>query len=118
MVPFEPGNKSGPTADGTEALIAKDPNAYWDGVKDKVVSSFHPSPRIVVIPVFDPYIYESGRQHGRMDFKIANFVGFFIEDVSPGGDVLGRVVPTIGLVRPNAGPIPGGAFLRAIRLVE
>lgn len=115
MVPVEPGNMTGPTKQGSEELIAKDPGAYWNG--DHVVSSQKPSPRVVVIPVFDPFVYEEGRQHGRLDIKIANFVGFFIEDMV-GNDVRGRLVPMTGLVRGNGGSIPSSTFLNAIRLIE
>ena len=74
--------------------------------------------RIIVIPVFDPYVYESARQTGATDVTIANFVGFFIEDLQ-GNSVLGRMVPMTGLIRNNGGPpIPNGAFLQAIHLVE
>jgi hypothetical protein len=114
MVPVEPGNMTGPTGHGTSDLIAKDPGARW--VNGEVVSTFKPSPRIVVIPVFDPNVYEAGRQHGRLDIKIANFVGFFVEDVQ-GNDVIGRMVPMTGLVSGN-GPVSPGAYLQAIRLVE
>jgi len=118
MVPVEPGSMTGPTVSGTEALIAKDPGAYWDDAKDEIVSSFHPSPRVVVIPVYDPVVYEIGRQGGRLDLQIANLVGFFIEDMV-GNNVIGRIVPMTGLIRNNGGaPVPNGAFLRAIRLVE
>jgi hypothetical protein len=69
-----------------------------------------------VLPVFDPYVYEESRQHGRQDMKIANFVGFFIENLS-GNTVTGRMVPMTGLVSGN-GPVSPGAYLSAIRLVE
>jgi hypothetical protein len=114
MVPVEPGNMTGPTGHGTADLIAKDSGARW--VNGEVVSTFRPSPRIIVIPVFDPNVYEEGRQHGRLDIKIANFVGFFVEDVQ-GNDVIGRMVPMTGLVSGN-GPVSPGAYLQAIRLVE
>ncbi len=104
----------GPTDHGTSALIAQDPNAYWNTATGEVVSNQSPSPRVVVIPVFDPEVFERGRQEGRIDIQVANFVGFFIEDMV-GNDVLGRVVPMVGLVR---GDPPVNSFLRAIRLVE
>jgi Flp pilus assembly protein TadG len=116
MVPVEPGNMTGPTKQGTEDLIAKDPGAYWDGANRKVVSSHNPSPRVVVIPVFDPKVYEDSRQHGRQDIQIANFVGFFIEAMQ-GNDVRGRIVPHMGLIRGN-GTAPAGSFLRTIRLIQ
>jgi hypothetical protein len=115
MVPVEPGNMTGPTVQGTGDLIAKDPNAYWDTAKRQVHSSFNPSPRIVVLPVFDPVVYENGRQTGREDIKVANLVGFFIESAA-GNSVTGRLVPATGLRRGNNPP--GASFLKAIRLVE
>jgi Flp pilus assembly protein TadG len=114
-LPVEPGNMTGPTVQGTQDLIAKDPNAYWDTARRRVVSSFNPSPRIVVLPVFDPVVYEESRQHGRQDIQVANLVGFFIEDAS-GNTVTGRLVPATGLIRHSN--VPGGAFLKAVRLVE
>lgn len=113
---IEPGSMVGPTTQGTQALIDKDPSAYWDDSAKKVVSSYHPSPRIVILPVFHPYVYESARQTGATDIEIANFVGFFIENLS-GTSVTGRVVPNTGLVS-GTGPVGPGAFLQAIRLVE
>jgi hypothetical protein len=113
MIDVEPGNMTGKTTAGTQALIDKDPAAYWDNTKG-VVSQFHPSPRIIVIPVFDPDVYDAGREHGRLDIQVANFVGFFIEDLQ-GNSVIGRIVPMTGLLRGNA---PKGAFLKVIRLVE
>jgi hypothetical protein len=115
-VPVEPGNMTGPTTHGTQVLIDKDPSAYWDTAAKRVVSSFNPSPRVVVIPVFDPHEYELSRQHGRQDIQVANLVGFFIEELQ-GNSVLGRIVPHTGLIRGN-GPVPGGAFLKAIRLIQ
>ncbi len=116
-ISVEPGNMTGPTVRGTQELIDKDPGAYWDAAQKRVVSQFSPSPRSVVIPVFDPKVYEESRQHGRQDIKVANLVGFFIEDLQ-GNDVLGRIVPMTGLIRAEQGPVPGGAFLKAIRLVQ
>jgi hypothetical protein len=115
-IPVEPGNMTGPTTSGTDDLIAKDRDAYWDSTSRRVVSQFNPSPRVIVIPVFDPMVYEDSRQHGRQEIKVANLVGFFVDSVH-GNSVYGRIVPTTGLIR-GTGPVPGGAFLRAIRLVQ
>lgn len=112
----EPGSMTGPTTSGTQDLIDKDPTATWDDANKKVVSNYHPSPRIVILPVFHPYKYESARQTGATDIEIANFVGFFIESLS-GNTVTGRVVPNTGLIS-GGGPVGPGAFLQAIRLVE
>ena len=116
LVAGEPGNMVGPTNAGTQALIDRDPSAYWDAGSREVVSSQSPSPRIVVLPVFNPDKYDSARSQGRTEIEISNFVGFFIESSGAGG-VVGRVVPTTGLLRGGI-PAPTGAFLRTIRLVE
>jgi hypothetical protein len=114
----EPGNMVGPTRQGVEALIDKDPTAYWDDSEQRVVSSYHPSPRIGIIPVFDPDFYYTGKQNGRnADLKVTNFVGVFFEGMQ-GGDVIGRIVPVSGLIDGDAGPAPAGAFPKVIRLIQ
>jgi hypothetical protein len=115
QVPLETGNKQGPTHHGTESLIAQDPTASWAAVNRRVVSPYSPSPRVVHIPVFDPYVWQSGRAHGNQILIVANIVAFFVEDVTGGGDVIGYMVPSTGLRRGNPG---AGAYLRAIRLVQ
>lgn len=114
----EPGNMVGPTTDGIDDLIAKDPSAYWDTTNNKAVSTVSPSPRVVAIPLYDPVYYDTGKQNGRnADLKVANYLGFFIVGRS-GNNVYGRITPISGLVRGNGGPAPTGAFPKAIRLVE
>jgi hypothetical protein len=114
----EPGNMVGPTQQGMDDLIAKDPNAYWDTATNSVHSSMNPSPRIVAIPLFDPYYYWTGKQNGRnASLKFVNYLGFFIEDMR-GGQVVGRITPIGGLRDGNGGPAPAGAFPKAIRLVQ
>ena len=114
----EPGNMVGPTRQGIDALVDKDPGAYWDTVHDRVVSNMHPSPRVALIPVFDPMFYATGKQQGRnADLVVANFIGVFVEGMQ-GNDVIARVMPATGLINGAAGPAPAGAFPRAIRLVE
>jgi hypothetical protein len=120
----EPGDMSGPTNQGIDDLIAKDPNARWEGgpglagcncVKN---SAFGTSPRVFPIPVYDPGYYSDGKQNGRnADFKVANVIGFFVTERS-GNQVYGRITPITGLVDRNAGPAPKGSFAKAIRLVE
>jgi hypothetical protein len=114
----EPGNMVGPTTDGIDQLIAKDPNATWDTTNNKAVSTMNPSPRVVAIPVYDPVYYDTGKQNGRTaDLKVANYLGFFIVGRS-GNNVYGRITPIAGLIKGNGGPAPVGAFPMAIRLVE
>jgi len=119
LMDAEPGNMVGPTKQGTEGLVDKDPNARWDTtckcVKD---SAFRISPRVVVIPVYDPVYYETGKQNGsNASLKIANYIGFFIEEMT-GNEVTGRITPVGGVFKGDAGPAPNGAFPVVIRLVK
>jgi hypothetical protein len=115
---MEPGNMVGPTTSGIDLLIARDPNAYWDDAQNRVVSTINPSPRVAVIPLYDPIYYDTGKLNGRTaDLKVANYLGFFIESRS-GNNVYGRITPVSGLIDGNGGPAPTGAFPKAIRLVE
>ena len=114
----EPGNMVGPTKQGTDALIAKDPDAYWDSTNNRVVSSMHPSPRVAIIPVYDPVYYAEGKHNSRnADLKVVNYIGFFIEGMQ-GNSVMGRITPVSGIMNGNAGPAPSGSFPMVIRLVQ
>ena len=108
----------GPTTDGIDALIAKDPMAYWDTSAEKVISKMNPSPRIFPIPLYDPEYYATGKKEGRnADLKMANWIGFFVEG-RKGASIYGRITPILGEFDPDAGPAPEGIFPMAIRLVE
>ena len=118
MMQPEPGAMAGPTADGIDDLIAKDPNARWDEGQKKVITDLHPTPRIFPIPLYDPDFYQSGKANGRdASLRMANWVGFFVESRN-GNNVFGRIVPILGVIDPDAGPAPAGTFPRAIRLVQ
>lgn len=115
----EPGSMVGPTAQGTNDLIARDPGAYWDtGCGCVKGSAFAKSPRVGVIPLYDPVYYEEGKHNGRgASLSIANYLGFFIEGMR-GNDVMGRITPVAGVLAPGAGPAPAGAFPTVIQLVQ
>ena len=116
--PSEPGNMVGPTQQGMDDLIARDPNAYWDVANKRVVSTMHPSPRVAIIPLFDPYYYDTGKVNGRnASLKLVNYLGFFIEEMR-GNEVVGRITPVGGIRNGNGGPAPAGAFPKSIRLVQ
>jgi hypothetical protein len=115
---MEPGNMVGPTTSGVADLIARDPGAYWDDTRNRVVSTMNPSPRVAIIPVFDPVYYAEGKANGRnADLKVANYIGFFIESKS-GNNVYGRITPVAGIYKGSSGQAPINAFPKAIRLVE
>ena len=97
----EPGNMVGPTRAGHEELVAKDPGRPL-GRRLRLrqtAAAFGTSPRVASIPVYDPVFYEKGKQNGRnAAFKIANFIGFFIDGMQ-GNEVIGRITPIGGVFR-------------------
>ena len=120
LMTAEPGAIVGPTVSGVEALIAKDPTAYWDDDCNCVHSQFGlSSPRVFPIPLYDPEYYAVGVTQGRnADLKMSNWLGFFVEGHS-GNEIYGRITPILGMIDGDAGPAPDdGVFPRAVRLVE
>jgi hypothetical protein len=119
MVP-ENGNMVGPTKQGTNDLVAQDPNAFWDQDCNCVKGSAFPlSPRIRIVPLYNPAVYAQGQQTGKSgpQLQVVNYLGFFIESVNANGQVIGRITPALGKISPNGGP-PVGAFPRALMLVQ
>jgi hypothetical protein len=114
----EPGNMVGPTNQGIDALLAQDPNAYWDNVYNRPVSTMKPSPRVFPIPLFDPDYYQFTKENGKnAALRVSNWLGFFLVD-RVGNEVHGRVTPIQGIIDGNAGPAPDDVFPKVIRLVE
>ena len=114
----EPGAMTGPTIQGIDDLIAKDPAAYWDDDCNCVHSDFGlRSPRVFPIPLYDPEYYAIGKTQGRdADLKMANWLGFFVEGHT-GNEIYGRITPILGMIDGD-GPTGEGAFPLAVRLVE
>lgn len=125
----EPGNKTGPTAQGVEALIALDPDARM--VRNAagrwvVMSSRYPlneSPRIVPIPLYSVF---TAPDHGRTTFQVTNIASFFVEG-SSGHEVWGRFVQTRArngqagaIIERESGQSVGGGgrYLGTVRLIE
>jgi Flp pilus assembly protein TadG len=115
----EPGDKSGPTIQGIQALIDKDPGAAWSTECSCVIGSkFATSPRVFPIPMYNPNYYAEGKKNGRVaDFEIANFLGFFADHVQ-GNAIYGRITQITGVVDRTAGDAPVTSFPTAIRLVQ
>jgi Flp pilus assembly protein TadG len=114
----EPGNMVGPTVQGVEALIAKDPTAYWDDDTNKVVSPLGRSPRVFPIPLYDPDYFQLGKMTGRQaTLKMVGWIGFFLESLN-GNEVYGRITPILGTIDPDAGPMPAGSAPLAVQLIE
>ena len=111
---LEPGNMVGPTMHGMEDLISLDPGAYWDSATKSIANSaFGESPRIGLVPFFDPTIPPTS---GRNWVTIVKIGAFFIEGVQ-GGDVTGRFMQiTTGGVPCGHGL--GNSMVKGIVLVE
>ncbi len=94
----ENGNMQGPTAHGANELIDLDPDARWvDACKCVKYSQFRQSPRIRIMPLYDPVVYANDQKTGKAkpDLVVVNYLGVFVEDVV-GGEIIGRVTPIIG----------------------
>ena len=65
FIDFEPGNMIGPTSQGVQTLLDQDPGARWDSGNRRITNAaIRPTPRMIVIPVFDPYVYEESGSTG------------------------------------------------------
>jgi hypothetical protein len=110
----------GPTKQGIEALIAKDPNARWNVNADSVVgSAYRPwkaSPRVVKIPLFDP---TREVRPGKKPIVFNNFTDFWIDGMQ-GNDVIGRFLYAsgLGVGSTGTGGAQEGPFLKYVHLVE
>jgi Flp pilus assembly protein TadG len=116
----EPGNMTGPTRQGTDDLMAQDPDAHWDtGCNCVRGSRFGTSPRIRAVPLYNPVRYAQGQHTGRSqpEFEVVNYLGFFVEEVNGGGEVIGRIMPITGTLSSGA-TVPIGGFAQAIILVR
>jgi putative Flp pilus-assembly TadE/G-like protein len=113
----EPGNMTGPTRQGIQDLVAKDPDARWDTACNCIKGSKFPlSPRVRTIPLYDPFFYEEGKQNGRnASLKVVSFMGVFVIGMQ-GNEVVARIHPVTALV--SGTPSPFSSFAMAIRLVE
>ena len=115
----KPGNMSGPTTQGAEDAMLRDPNAHWDtGCQCVRGSAFGVSPRIRVVPLYNPARYAQSKRSGNAnpEFEVVNYLGFFIEDITA-GEIRGRITPITGTLS-NTGNPPINAFASAILLVK
>lgn len=112
---LEPGNMVGPTTHGMEDLIAQDPGAYWDGSAGTVKgSAYGVSPRVGLVPMFDPQLPPTS---GRNYVTVTKIGAFFIESVGPGSQVQGRFMELTTVGRPCGGGL-GTGLVKGIVLVE
>lgn len=111
---LQPGNMVGPTRQGVQDLIAQDPGATWDSSTQTVVgSAFGRSPRIALVPMFDPTLPPNP---GRQEVTVSKVGAFFIEDNNQ-GDIIGRFMETSSTGAPCEGGL-GGGLVKGIALIE
>ncbi len=111
----EPGKMVGPTKQGVNAVMDKDPDAYWDNSLNQIVGSKYTgfsSPRIVIVPFFsyspDP---------GRTSIIVVQFGAFFIEGVEKNSEVVGRFIKITTPGPPSQGG-GGGGMVSVVHLVQ
>jgi hypothetical protein len=112
---LEPGRMVGPTSQAVEELVDLDPGAYWDASTKTVQgSAFALSPRVGLIPFFDPTLPPvSGRNY----VTVVKLGAFFIEGVDSASQVRGRFIQ----ITTQGFPCPGGsgsALVKGIALIE
>ena len=122
----EPGNLVGPTAQGMQDLYDLDPDATYNEstmqIEGSCAQSESPcapiSPRLVAVPVFDTQVYYDGKLNGLVTLRIANILGFFINEIQ-GGEVSGYFMMMPGLtVGGGVNLGPGSSFLTSVVLVR
>ena len=112
---LEPGNMVGPTNQGMDELVALDPGAYWDnGYQTVSGSAFAVSPRIALVPLFDPTLPPTS---GRNWVTVTKIGAFFIEATGPGGEVTGRFVDATTAGVP-CGTGVGNGLVKGLALIE
>ncbi len=94
LVQIEPGNMVGPTQQGVQMIIDRDPAAQWDEATGTVVNSAYPtSPRVIKAAVFDPTLGMQTDVNGRDYLTVVKIVAVFLES-HDGSDVIGRFMKT------------------------
>jgi Flp pilus assembly protein TadG len=133
-LPTESGNMVGPTSQGVDDLVAKDPGARWNDTTHQIENSCAPgtcglvSPRIVPVVLFDPDEFQqrsaSNDWSGYMCptgggcVRVVNMIGFFVEQMV-GRDVTGIILNTPAEFDSGKGTVNNSAaFSVVIQLIQ
>lgn len=124
VVDTEPGNMAGPTMQGFQDLIERDPSASWNRnlgcVVDEGLESTadarhcRSSPRIRPVPLFDP---REEPDPGNKPFRFTNFAGLFVEEIQ-GKTVYARWMGYTAVRPASPGETSAGPLFKVLRLVE
>jgi Flp pilus assembly protein TadG len=130
-LPTETGDMVGPTRQGVDDLLMKDPDAYWNGsqIADSLFPEFS-SPRVVPVVVFNIDEFQQhdaandwgtsgyGCPTGGGCVKVVNLLGFFVESMS-GRDVTGILLTYPGEFDSSKNIINNSAsFSTVIQLIQ
>jgi hypothetical protein len=104
------GGFVGPTNQGMQGLIARDPDATWDPTGATVANSAFPlSPRVILLPLVDPRVPAAAGNA----LPVVKVAAFFLERmVGPAearGKLLRSAVPAAA--GPSCGAGPGASFI-------
>jgi Flp pilus assembly protein TadG len=112
---LETGNMQGPTIQGVVDLINQDPNAVWNPITKEIDgSAYGQSPRVALVPFYDP---NYGPHTGKGTVVISKIGAFFIESVGPGSQVNGRFVQVSAPGEPCANNT-GNSLVIGLHLIE
>jgi hypothetical protein len=134
LLPTETGNMVGPTKQGVDDLVAKDPSAHWNDSTKQIDGSCAPatcgdlSPRIVPVVLFDVDEFQQrtaandwtgyGCPTGGGCVKVVNYIGFFVEQMV-GRDVTGIILTVPGEFDSGKGTVSNSAaFSPVIQLIR
>ena len=111
---------TGPTKQGMDDLIAKDPERLLGQRQRTRWSAPGAEPARHRDSAVRSGLSTTGQaqRHATPTLKFVNYLGFFIERMQ-GNDVVGRITPIGGLREGSRhGPAPAGLYPKAIRLVQ
>ncbi len=128
VLDVEPGNMVGPTRQGINDLINRDPSASWDpdlngpgrgGVSGGCMQSrtCALSPRVMAVPVFDPDAFDAANAMGRTTVNITKVIGVFVDRMQ-GNEVKGYITNYPTLANSGMGGVPGEGFVVSVAMVR
>jgi Flp pilus assembly protein TadG len=115
----QPGFMNGPTRQGITNLINEDPDAFWDAGSGSVVSSWGRSPRVVLLPIFDPAIGPQLSGNGRNHLVVVKVAALFVESFDPASNAItGRFLRTTAMQGTRCSGPGASGFINGVRLIQ
>lgn len=133
-LPVDPAATWSQAADAAQTLSGQDGGATWDDASFRIRGTCAAtgscgsiSPRLVLVPLFDPDVYDSSRAGaagcgGLPCVTIVNFAGFFIDSTTNSSQIVGHLTTYPGRDIDTTGTFPfvgyKWAFLRTAVLTR